>query len=180
MIKNLKEKHLFTCEEKLKFLGQGEWVNEPDEVTFDYNGYRCQILRIFVQEPYAKEEHWFGGYLCGYVYIPNDHIYFGKDYHDMSIDCHGGLTYSEYQSDNSYKIGFDCGHCMDYLPSMDHLKKTLPSLIAITEKYAHLKKDMEDHYLFNPSYKNIEFCMKECASIVDQLIDIKNSAKNVV
>lgn len=177
LLSNLQDKHLFDTELKRKNLGEGEWVNEADEIIFEYNGYRCQIHRIFVREPYTKEEAWFGGHLCGYVYIPSEHVYFQKDYNDMEIECHGGLTYSDFDDKGQYKIGFDCAHLGDYTPSTEHLKNTLPELMEIKKEYEYLKKGIEDHWLFNTKYRNIEFCMSECCSIVDQLIEVKCQEK---
>lgn len=35
------------------------------------------------------------GYANGYVAIYKDHPYFGKDYMDINVDIHGGLTFSK-------------------------------------------------------------------------------------
>src|ERR1700761_6612159 len=109
-------------EKKIKFMGEGEWVDEPDEICFTYKDYECEVRRVFVREPYSKEEAWFGGYLCGYVRIPKDHPYHHKLYEDMDIDCHYGLTYG--MVSNGHWIGFDCGHSSDIVPTLEILKKT--------------------------------------------------------
>ena len=46
-----------------------------------YNGYQYWIVS-------------YGSHPCAYVELPKDHKYYGKDYVDIPIDCHGGITYS--------------------------------------------------------------------------------------
>jgi hypothetical protein len=73
------------------------------------------------------------GFRCGYVRIPEEHPWYGKEYDDLQdVDCHGGLTFGETvdKEEDSYLpvghwIGFDCGHSFDandyacYDPEMD-------------------------------------------------------------
>ena len=74
------------------------WHFEPDEFEFQSRGFKCKGKR-------ASLGNW-----CGYVQIPRFHSYYGKHYEELpSIDCHGGLTYSE-KEDDGWWIGFDCGH----------------------------------------------------------------------
>ena len=136
----------------------GEWVEEPDHVVFIYKGLECKVVRIvFPDEP----NHIFGGYLCGYVLIPANHPYHNRLLRDLkNIDSHGGTDMRSRALVTG--IGFDCGHLGDYLPSTEYFKKTnlrrdFP-LPAGFEKYA----------IFNPVYRNINFCIEECKGIVDQ------------
>lgn len=120
-----------------------EWEAEPDYKEFKYKGYQCEIKRIEMF-----------GYLCGYVHIPLSHPVYGKKYHDIDIECHGGLTYSniDYQTKDMV-IGFDCAHYMDIVPYYyDHHN----SLVWIGAKY-----------------RNMKYLEIECKSIVNQLIAIK-------
>lgn len=78
------------------------------EASFMYKGYRCVVVGINA------------GHRCGYVGLPRGHKYYGEDYDDIPIDCHGGLTYSRdnpnYPVTNNeglYWIGFDCAHYDD-------------------------------------------------------------------
>ena len=59
---------------------------------------------------------------CGYVRVPSNHPWSDKDYDELNIECHGGLTFAafdtpcgdpEEESNPSYWVGFDCGHYMD-------------------------------------------------------------------
>lgn len=47
-------------------------------------------------------------FVNGYVELPKDHPWIGKDYDEIPVEIHGGLTYS---TDNV--IGFDTGHAFD-------------------------------------------------------------------
>ena len=62
---------------------------------------------------------------CGYLGVPKSHPWFGKDYNDLDVEVHGGLTYANGAPDFPYAtgleiwwVGFDCGHFMDYMPGM--------------------------------------------------------------
>ena len=58
----------------------------------------------------------FRDYYCGYVAIPKGHRFFKKHYDqvDPFIDCHGGLTFSDFFLDlPDWFIGFDCAHAYD-------------------------------------------------------------------
>lgn len=162
------EKHLFTSDEKIKWWGYGEWVEEFDQVRFIYINIECYVRRIYVKEG-ENLEHVFGGFLCGYVKIPIDHPCYLKQYNDMDIECHGGLTFGKMDSDGHW-IGFDCAHMNDICPSI--VKK-------MVEKYENLLKafDREEISIFHMSYKNIKFCINQCMSIVDQLIEIAKEKK---
>ena len=51
-------------------------------------------------------------WFCGYVALPKGHPMHGQDYDNLSVDCHGGLTYSNLEG-NDWVIGFDCNHTYD-------------------------------------------------------------------
>ena len=163
------EDHLFTSEDKMSWFGYGEWVEEPDIVEFTYKGHQCKVFRVVAREPYARPVCMFGGHLCGYVRVPADHPYHYKKFEDMEIDCHHGLTWGE--CSNGHWIGFDCAHSTDYVPSMEKLKRTDESLIAIRQMFP-IPEQFRDLALFNPTYKNVNYCIEECKGIVDQLIVI--------
>ena len=56
--------------------------------------------------------------LCGYAGIPIDHPLAGQSYEDLSIDAHGGLTFSRNGRgkwpEGYYWYGWDYGHSGDY------------------------------------------------------------------
>lgn len=152
------ELFLFSCQAKLKLLGYGEWVEECDKITFQYLGYDCMIHRVLLNFDSNKNIH-SGGQLAGYVKIPKRHVlHAAQDIH--SITCHGGLTYNN-KNPNVMKsighwIGFDCAHITDIIPTNHGLEDTLTCVIP------HVR-----------TYKNIDFCIGECLSMVDQLIEIQ-------
>lgn len=63
-----------------------------------------------------------GTHPCAYVRIPQEHQFYKKEYDDIDIDVHGGLTYSrdylwilENQKIDGWFIGWDYAHYRDYL-----------------------------------------------------------------
>jgi hypothetical protein len=161
--------YLYSKEEKIKWFGEGEWVEEPDKIEFSHNGFDCIVKRISIKEPFSKEEHYFGGHLCGYISIPPNHPFYGKKYSDLEIDVHGGLTYAEFENDG-YWIGFDCGHSEDLVPSMAHLRELYKGEIELFSMPEEFKK----YSIFIPVYRNIDFCIQECKSMAEQLKKIKD------
>jgi hypothetical protein len=79
-----------------------------------------------------------GGYGNGYVVLPPEHPYHGRDYEEIPVPVHGGLTFAE-SADNlnweeldegdkgGWVIGFDTKHMRDNLdnwPKESVLKET--------------------------------------------------------
>jgi hypothetical protein len=87
------------------------------------------------------------GHLCGYVHLTPDSDFYGYEYDDIPIDCHGGLTYAS-EHDDEWVIGFDCAHMGDYQP---------------------FYTDMEWYNGNESQYRDMEFVTKECQSICEQL-----------
>lgn len=67
-----------------------------------------------------------GGWGNGYVILDEGHPWFGKNYNDIPVDIHGGLTYGDFINENTvfsfgvdkedigkYMIGFDTFHLGD-------------------------------------------------------------------
>lgn len=112
------------------FWGKGEWENEPDKKQWgdESTGLPCLIVRNY------------SGALCGYVGLPPSHPLYGKEYDDVAVDCHGGLTFAGQcqepvnecegvchkapeGEDNVWWLGFDCHHYMDKTPQDFILKR---------------------------------------------------------
>lgn len=171
-IEIIREEHLFTSDQKLKWFGDGEWVEEFDKIEFKYREYECLIERVCYREPFAKHEHYFGGHLCGYVKISPNHVLFGKNFSEFSelINCHGGITYNQY--DENHWIGFDCAHSYDILPSLVKTRE------QINENMKKMMPDMfKDSILFTTEYRNIDFVIAEIKNIVDQLVELQTESK---
>lgn len=63
------------------------------------------------------------GEFRGCVYLPKAHPLYGKEMDDMemmAVDVHGGITFAQEEA-GLWKIGFDCGHDGDVIPSMEML-----------------------------------------------------------
>lgn len=120
-------------------------LHEPNYETFEYRGYKCVIKRMMNM----------GGHLNGYVRIPKGHRFYDKDYDDIPIECHGGLTFTgDLEEDGDFYIGFDTAHYMDYMPFMQmSLSRHLRSSIHEAEHY-----------------RDIDYVRNECKEIVDQIL----------
>ncbi len=152
--------HAFSKAQKERWWGNGEWVEEPDFANFTYKGIRCIVKRIALKEPHAEEDCVEGGHLCGYIELPEGSPYADKDYDEIPIECHGGLTFKEYNV-----IGYDCANLGDYNPYIEHFKKKISIPFPIPEQF-------KNHRIFNPVYKNMAYCIQECKSMVDQLLEL--------
>ena len=109
-----------------------------------YQGYPCVILYHEGNEP------WTGPYYCGYVGLKEGNPYYGMEYDDIPVYCHGDLTYGrfymqegewstdEFLDNGYYWIGFDCNHLYDSILSCD-----------------------------------LEYVTAGCKQIVDQLVDLQ-------
>ena len=92
------KKMIYSSKRKRELLGKGKYL--------DYNYY---ILNL-------------GTHPTAYVEIPKNHKYYLKDYDEIDIDVHGGLTYSENylfiskneKITNCWFIGWDYAHLGDY------------------------------------------------------------------
>ena len=66
------------------------------------------------------------GHLCGYVGVPQHHPDYAKDYDDVDVQVHGGLTFAAQGGLPTCKLpkkttkwfGFDCAHAGDKIPNM--------------------------------------------------------------
>lgn len=152
------------------------WLNEPNRVEFKYKGYDCLIQRVGrFHDEFADD---YLGHLCGYVALPKSHPYYGKNYDDIPIEVHGGLTYaracqgkichvpSEGESDDVWWVGFDCAHAGDLIPGIQKMREPVGLFYDIDQKYAYLN-------LPEDVYRDIEFVRNEIEDMVDQLELVK-------
>jgi hypothetical protein len=95
-----------------------------------------------------------GGHLCGYVALTTDNDFFGKNYDDIPVRCHGGLTYASENGDN-WVIGFDCAHYEDLQPFYTD----------------------QEIYNDNRVYKDMNFVTEECESICEQISEKSKAHK---
>lgn len=55
---------------------------------------------------------------CGYVRVPPSHPALGKEYDELEVEVHGGLTFGaaepcEHEDGRGFWFGFDCAHLGD-------------------------------------------------------------------
>ena len=85
----------------------GPWMDEPDRLQWSQQEFVFIILRSAY------------GHLCGYIRVPKGHPWDGVNYNHISgVHVHGGLTFSERDSNGYWWVGFDCAHAGDYSPGM--------------------------------------------------------------
>lgn len=174
-ITNYKEEHVVSSDIKFKNFGYGEWVEEPDEVAFEYKGIKCKIHRVYKREPYNLK-YIFGGHLCGYIQVPSDHPWFNAKYNEIDAVVHGGLTYGA-RHDNiieDFWLGFDCGHAWDIIPSMQAFSKEIKRKTLENIEMLDVPPAVSiSGVLFKDVYRNIEFVKNECCNLVDQMLVVK-------
>lgn len=80
--------------------------DEPGTIYADWmdGDLRCLIMRG-------------PGSLCAYIGVPKEHPFYGKEYDNLSINCHGGLTFSSEAHDKwpegFWWFGWDYAHYKD-------------------------------------------------------------------
>ena len=165
--------HQRLCDDFRRDLPEGPWTNEPDRKHWVYKDIDCLIVRNAAM-----------GGLCGYIGIPYGHPWHGKGYDEIDVDCHGGATYSgecahfvchdpeEGANDNVWWVGFDCAHGQDYLP---YMKK--PDMQSTFAKYDPMGTKVESPW-GEVKYRTVDYVMKECESMVRQLLQIPFTKKD--
>ena len=105
--------------------GDGPWMHEPDKRQWTDAATRLPCL--IVRGP--------SGALCGYVGVAAGHPFFEREYNDVDVDVHGGLTFAETcadgpdpstgvchlaapgEPDHVWWLGFDSAHAFDLAPA---------------------------------------------------------------
>lgn len=148
-------------EKKIVLFGDGEWIDEPDYVSWKHKDYVCEIMR-----------NGFGS-LCGYVTLPESHPWYGNEMEEIHVEVHGGLTFNMVK-DERHIIGFDCAHKNDVIPAVKEVDIEMQKISP--DIYERLTKDATEMKIKEiQTYKNIEFVKNECEKLVDQLIDVKEN-----
>src|SRR5581483_175599 len=117
----------------------------------------CKVRRVVRTEPFNRS-HVFGGHLCGYCKLPENHPWLKPEsLKNAEIDVHGGITS---QIDEQNWIGFDCAHLGDITPSMGSLLKRTGYKLELFKGEA---------------YKNIAYAIKECNELARQISEAMNA-----
>ncbi len=153
--------------------GPGPWQDEPDRVEWEHLGLPCLIVRSDSS-----------GSLCGYAAVPPGHPLHGKDYNEVDLSAHGGLTYcgtcrgdichvpKPGEPDDVWWFGFDTAHFMDVMPKMEALLRTLDSRRKDNEaKILDVWKESDGVFGFpQSSYKTIDYVTNEVNRLAEQLV----------
>lgn len=70
-----------------------------------------EFKRVYKNYQYVIVFNEHEGWRCGYVGIPKGDVYYEKHYDDIPVECHGGLSFSEFSStlgSDLWWIGFAC------------------------------------------------------------------------
>ncbi|MBO0887470.1 hypothetical protein J2P12_00055 [Candidatus Bathyarchaeota archaeon] len=118
-------------------------------------------------KPYKVEREWkaFGfacavvmgreaGSRCGYVRVPPSHPAHGKNYDDVDVSVHGGLTFAElepcveHEDGQGWWLGFDCAHSGDamYDPSVKPEDVKDEKARAVLEIHRRYHSPETEHY----------------------------------
>jgi hypothetical protein len=118
-----------------------KWESEPDFYGCEAHGLEYVMKR-------GPTGHW-----CGYVRVSEGHPWHGRDYPNLDVDVHGGLTYSNaaYPGGefDGWWFGFDCAHGGDLTPK----------------------------YPSDGVYRDFEYVKAECESLAKQLAEIGKNDK---
>jgi hypothetical protein len=163
---NKLEGRRFTREKKLVW-GKGPWVDEPDELVFEIDGYPCIIYRQVFYNNQLVSGH---GALCGYIGVLLGHPWYGKDYDTIAARVHGGLTFSDNSArhlryptnpgepdDIWWWIGFDCAHSDDYSPALEYR----------VHSFGYRRGELPN-FRHGQEYRDVEYVRNECAELVRQ------------
>jgi hypothetical protein len=137
-----------------------------ERIWFTESGYRAIV--IFNET----------GHRCGYVEIPRTHPYYEKEYSDIDVDVHGGLTFSAYSKEMPYDtpagfwvLGFDCIHYGDAID------------LEACERYSNMgyipKVQENISRIFNAIFtddkvRTLDFVVTECESLAVQLKEMES------
>lgn len=157
--------------------GDGPWQTEPDRVEWEHAGLPCLALR---------NHH---GNWCGYAAVPSGHPLHRKDFEDLDVDVHGGLSYANLCQDDRddgvagichvpkpgepadvWWFGFDCGHCFDFMPAMMALMRVhhrLPSYVK-DAPYDHARASASEDW-HTVVYRTLDYVQAETNSLAEQL-----------
>lgn len=105
------------------------------------------------------------GHRCGYVGVSKE-VFEDKDYNDIDIEVHGGLTYSRDEEDGLRWYGFDCAHLGD----ARDVNLMTPEYRVTFEKYHfEFKEECE-------TVKSLEYCINQCENMATQLKQLEEKA----
>jgi hypothetical protein len=142
------------------------------EREWEHAGLKCAVVQAIP-----------GGHRCGYVRVPPGHAAHGKDYNDVSVEVHGGLTFGEiepcaHDDGAGFWFGFDCCHAWDarYDPKVrpedlsGEWAQVLQIHLDVAARYPHISEHISEHFW---SQEEVE---RETEQLAEQLAAIAQSA----
>lgn len=150
----------------------GPWDDEPeDRVEWRHAGFPCLLVRGPM------------GAWCGYVGVPPGHLAHGKDYGDVNVDVHGGLTFARPchedgpichvpapgEPDEVWWLGFDCNHYTDVAPKMLALEAMVDALMPDRPRILSDDARADARELLGVSYKSRDWVRAETNGLAEQL-----------
>lgn len=151
--------------------GPGPWDDEPDRVEWKT---AAGLPALVMRSPLS-------GSFCGYVAVPPGHPSHGKDYDDVDVSVHGGLTYAAGCSadichepepgepDNVWWLGFDTGHAFDYMPAMEaRVRKTMPPDLHSPGPFVGSEEEEE----WRSVYRDLGYVRTNCEALAMQLLEM--------
>ena len=65
-------------------------------------------VNYYIREGYEKR-------LCGYIKVEEGHPWYGVEYDEVEVECHGGPTWSDFiDGRTGWWLGFDTNHHEDW------------------------------------------------------------------
>lgn len=123
------------------------WRGEETALDFSHFGFPCIMRRNRM------------GAWCGYVGVDACHQFYEKDWGEIDVSVHGGVTFASKawwdDQDTRWWIGFDCAHAGDYCP-----------VNVLYGPGGRLFTDDPFHYEI---YRDQEYVRKEVEGLVEQL-----------
>jgi hypothetical protein len=107
------------------------------------------------------------GNRCGYVAVPEGHAMHGKDYDEVDVTVHGGLTFADgtdtypVAAEGLWWFGYDCAH---YGDARD------PELMS--PKYREMYDEGLLNFFDEGTVRSLDYCIGECESLATQLKDM--------
>lgn len=144
----------------------GPWDTEPDRLVWSFLAVPGMALLI--------NRNRLGAW-CGYVALPPGHVYYGREYGDVPVDVHGGLTFADRcherichapkpgEPEEVWWLGFDCLHFLDTAPGMLALR-------SWTGSTGGSGWDLDLPPYVSDVYRDIGYAMHETEDLALQLV----------
>jgi hypothetical protein len=160
---NIHKDYLMSKEMKLFLYDEGEWIDEPDYMEWEYGDGEIKCI--------AKRND-FGAW-CGYIEISKDHPWANLEGTDFPCEVHGGITFHSNTGINTVRIGFDCSHSTDISPTCEITLRQVRESLKVKHPWIP-----DTCTVFPVSYKNVGFIIHECNSLAKQALEATRQEAN--